>query len=243
MSNETTIAKRDTQELAPAENLLDVIARAVADPRMDVDKMERLLALHQTIVAENRKVAYQAAMARLQEKLPQITKDARIIVKGTERSRYAKLEKIDDVIRPLLAEEGFSFSFDSQSADGKLFTITARLSHREGHAESKSIVLPMDASDYRSNVQSIGSTVSYAKRQLVKMHLNIIESDEDDDGNGGNGTITDDQVKDLETLIQDTGANLAKFLEYMAVGALNEIRKAQYPKAITALETKRRGRR
>ena len=229
--------------LPPAENMLEVIARAVADPRMDVDKMERLLKMHQEITAENRKVAFQAAMARLQEKLPQITKDARIVVKGTERSRYAKLEKIDDVIRPLLAEEGFSFAFDSKSTDGKLFTITAKLSHREGHSEEKSIVLPMDASDYRSNVQSIGSTISYAKRQLVKMHLNIIESDEDDDGNGGNSVITEDQVRDLETLIQDTGANFDKFLEYMGVGALDEILKRHYDKAVVALETKKRSRK
>lgn len=225
----------------PAESLLAVIAHAVANPLVDVAKMERLLAMHQEITAEQRKVAFAAGMARLQAKLPQINKDGRIVVKGVERSRYARIEDIDVAIRPLLAEEGFAFSFDTDSKDGKLFTITCKLSHREGHSETKSIVLPMDASDYRSNVQSIGSTVSYGKRQLIKMHLNLIEKDEDDDGNGGAAVITEEQVRDLRTLLQDTKSNEKKFLELIAgVERLEDILAKDFKRCINAIEQKRR---
>lgn len=233
---------KETTEIARVESgdLLQTIANAVA--KLDAGQMEiaeRLLKMHEQIADRTAKVAYQAAMARLQERLPQIGKDARIVVKGTERSRYATLESIDAVIRPLLAQEGFSFSFDSQSQDGKLFVITATLSHREGHSETKSIVLPMDQSDYRSNVQSIGSTVSYAKRQLIKMHLNLIEADEDNDGFA---LITPDQVKDLETQIQDAKANKVKFLEYMDVDSLEQIQVCHLAKAHAALGAKRKAK-
>lgn len=149
--------------IAPVEqpsNLLAVIAQAVSDPRMDVEKMSRLLDLQERVMAEQRKATYMAAMSRLQAKLPQIRKDGRIIVKGTERSRYARIEDIDVAIRPLLAEEGFAFSFDSDSSDAKIFKLSCELSHRDGHSVTKYLTLPIDASDYRSNVQSIGSTVS-----------------------------------------------------------------------------------
>lgn len=237
MKDETALTVRPESS---SGSLLEVIAKAVSDPRIDVSKMERLLAMHKEIVAEERRIAFAAAMSRLQEKLPQINKNGRIVVKGTERSRYAKLEDIDVAIKPLLAEEGFAFSFDSDSSDGKLFKLSCKLSHREGHAETKYLVLPIDANEYRSNVQSIGSTVSYGKRQLIKMHLNLIERDEDTDGHDLQ-TLSEEQAKDLEALADEVGANKRKFLEYMGVISFDTILLRDLRKAITALETKRRG--
>lgn len=227
-----------------AGDLLAVIATAVADPRMDVEKMERLLAMHQTIMEEQRKTAFAAAMSRLQAKLPQINKEGRIVVKSVERSRYARIEDIDVAIRPLLAEEGFAFSFDSDSSDAKIFKLSCKLSHKEGHSETKFLTLPIDTSDYRSNVQSIGSTVSYGKRQLIKMHLNLIEKDEDDDGNGGDKTITEEQARDIRAMIEETKSDEAKFLTLIAgVGKIESILARDYRRVMTALETKRSVRR
>ncbi len=232
-----------TENQVEASEILAVIAKAVSDPKIDVEKMERLLAMHERIRAEQQKVAFVAAMARLQEKLPQIAKDGEIIVKGQLRSKFVRTETLDAVIRPLLAEEGFSFSFDSNSQDGKLFVISARLSHREGHSETKSVVLPLDTSEYRSVVQCVGSTVSYGRRQLMKMHLNIIEANDDVDGLKGNEPITDDQVKDLETMIVDTNSNKPNFLRFLRVERLEDLNKNEYAKAINALEDKKRNRR
>lgn len=232
--------KNEVATVAPSD-LLSAIATAVADPRMDVDKMAKLLDMHERITKDQQRVAFAAALSRLQARLPQIRKDGRIVVKGVERSRYAKLEDIDLVIRPLLDEEGFAFSFDSKSTDAKMFDLSCTLSHREGHSVTKSLLLPMDRSDFRSDVQSIGSTVSYGKRQLIKMHLNLIERDEDDDGHGGSGPISDDQVKDIETLLSDTKADRAKFLELIAgVGKIADIPARDYKRVINALNTKKR---
>lgn len=228
----------------PPTNLLAVIAQAVTDPRVDIEKMERLLVMHQTITQENRKVAFMAALAEIQAKVPQINKEGRIVVKGTERSRYAKIEDIDLAIRPLLAENGFSFSFDQLAPDTNGFTLVCKLSHREGHSETKSLFLPIDKSDFRSAVQSIGSTVSYGKRQLIKMHLNIVERDEDDDGNGGSEPITKEQVLEIRTLLADTKSNEAKFLELVAgVPTIEQIPARDLKRIMNALETKARGQR
>jgi len=222
--------------------LLAVIAEAVADPRIDVQKMERLLEMHSKIVAEQRRVEFHEALARLQAKCPQVNKDGRIIVKGTERSRYARLETIDVVIRPLLAAEDFALSFDTHTKDdGKHFLITATLS-RHGHSEVKEMLLPLDASDYRSVVQSTGSTFAYGRRQLTKAHLNIIEKDEDDDGQGGNRPITASQAADLHSLMEEVKADKGRFLVYMGVGDLTDILSRDYRKAVAALEAKRRGK-
>ena len=231
----------DTSETAA---LLKVIASAATDPRVDIEKMERLLAMQERLMESQRKTAYVAAMSRLQARLPQIEKTGRIIVKGVERSRYAPIEDIDVIIRPLLAEEGFAFSFDSESTDGKIFKLSARLSHRDGHSETKYLTLPIDASDYRSSVQSIGSTVSYGKRQLIKMHLNLIEKMEDDDGQGGNQPISDEQIKTINTMIVDTKSDRKKFMDLIAgVERIEDIPARDYRRIMNALETKLREQR
>lgn len=224
---------------APAD-ILAVISQAVSDPRLDVGKMERLLAMYKEVTEENRKVAFAAAKARLKAKLPQIDKLGRIVVKGQERSRYAKYEDIDVIISPLMAEEGFSFSFDSESKDGRLYEISATLTHREGHSETKRVLVPLDANDFRTNVQSVGSTISYGKRYLVKMHLNLVERDEDDDGNGGNKPITKDQALDLQAKIEEVGADKRRFLDFLGVESLEDITSKDFKKALNALESKRR---
>lgn len=234
----TALVPKDEVSIEPS-NLLEVIAKAVANPKVDVEKMKSLLAMHKEIVADQRKVAFGAALQRLQAKCPQIEKDGRIIVKGVERSRYSKLETIDEAVRPLLSEEGFAFSFNTDSKDAKLFTITCTLTHREGHSETKSLMLPIDAMQYRSDLQSISSTVSTARRQLIKLWLNIIEKGEDLDG-AQLEPITEEQARELNTLMKDVKADTKRFLEYMQVDSLESILRRDYTKAVTALESKRR---
>ncbi len=185
---------KDDESLAVprAERSLDflsILAQAAVDPRMDVAKMERLLEMHRQVTEDRRRVAFAAAMARLQAVLPQIVKEGRILVQGTERSRYARIEDIDQAIRPLLAAEGFSLAFDTEPKDQSLL-ITCRILHAEGHAETRSLLLPLDAQGAKSPVQGVGSTVSYGRRYLLKMILGIVERGEDDDGQGGMAPIS-----------------------------------------------------
>lgn len=244
MSDVTSVTISQAAPL-PAErprDLLEVIAQAALDPRIDAEKMRALFELQRDIQRENAKIEFKAALNRVQAKIPPIEKDGRIIVRGEERSRYSKYETIDEALRPIYSPEGFALSFDTESQDGKLYKVTCVLSHSLGHSEPKSLMVPLDSNQFRSDVQSVGSSLSYAKRQLVKMHFNIIEKGEDDDGNGGNGLISAEDVQNLETMIYDTKSNLDQFLKYMDVKQLADIPKKRLPKAFTALETKRRGR-
>lgn len=228
--------------LAPTSepDLLTVIAAAVADPRIDVEKMERLLAMHEKITTEQRRIDYFAALARIQSVIPQINQEGMIYDKhGKLRSRYAKIEHIDAILRPLLAEEGFAMSFDSAAAPNGGYLLSCTLSHQGGHSETKSLILPLDKSDFRSNVQSVGSTISYGKRTLKKMHLDIVEVHEDDDGQGGSKKISEDQARDIEAALEETRGDPALFLKFMGVESFSDILECDMPKATAALEKKR----
>lgn len=238
------LVKREEAE-APA-NILQVIASAATDPHMDVEKMERLAALYERMADQQRKAAFFGALSRLQAKLGPIVKGG---INLHTRTKYARLEDVDRTIKPLLAEEGFAFSFNEESSDGNLTRFSARLSHRDGHSEEKYMTVPVDAAaknregrSTRSAIQDAGSTSSYARRYLIKMHLNIVEVDEDTDGNPV-ATISDEQEKTLISMLEEAKADRAGFLKYMEADRVSEIRAADYQKAVNALEAKIRGKK
>ncbi len=226
---------------AKPTSLIHAIAQAVADPRCDVDKMRALFELQKDILAEEHRIAFNAALARLQAKLPPINKYGQ-----GKNSKFAKLQDIDIVVRPLLGEEGFSLVFDEESCTEKTTTFVMTMKHEAGHQETKRLTVPIDAAaknrdgnSVRPAIQDMGSTVSYARRYLYKMHLNIIETDEDTDGEPSK-RITDEQAKDLAAALSATTLDKGKFFLYMAVGGFDEILERDLKKASNAIDYARR---
>lgn len=223
----------------PSSSVLDVLFRLASNPSLNIENLKELLAMQREVMADQRKAAYFAALSRVQAKVPHVNKDGRIVVKGVERSRFSRLEDIDVAVRPLLAEEGLALSYDTESSDGKLFRCFGRMSHCEGHFETKQIMLPIDSSDFRSAVQSAKSTWSYSRRILIEMFLNLIEADADDDGNGGIEPITQNEADTLRDKLSEINANVPKFLEYMRVNRLEDILKPNLNEAYRAISAKR----
>ena len=62
--------RREVTPLSESTALLSVIERAARDPSVDLDRMERLLQMHRQLLQDRAKVAFSAALARLQPKLP-----------------------------------------------------------------------------------------------------------------------------------------------------------------------------
>jgi len=227
-------------EVRPAGSLVSVIAQAIKDPAMDVEKLERLYALYERDRAEQKKQIFMSALSRLQAEIPQIDKHGRVIVKGTLRSTFAKLEDIDTVIRPLTAKYGFAFSDDVKPLDAKSIEVICKLSHEDGHFETKSVPVPIDFNEYRTGTQSVMATITLAKRHLRCMHLNIVTKEADTDGNP-NEPITDDQAKDIRVLLHDTKSDERKFLELIAgVERIEDIPARDLKRVLNALEVKAR---
>lgn len=187
----------DTMKLVTIEAresaVLSVISRAASDPAVDVDKLERLLAMQERIMATQAKAAYDADMASLQSGMPSITKDAKIIVGGTVRANYASFENIVSTIRPMLEQYGFSVTFKTSFA-GETLHVLGRISHRAGHAEETTIALPFDNSGSKNDVQAIGSSISYGKRYALCMLLNIATGGEDDDGHAATPKVSERDI-------------------------------------------------
>ena len=123
----TAIATRPVP--MPGDEQMTAIERFVLDPAVDVEKLERVIALQERARAEHSRVAFFAALSLLQARLPKIGKRGKIYSKGggKVRNRYAKMgDDILPVIKPLMADSGFSIRWRTA------FFVRRRTSHDPG---------------------------------------------------------------------------------------------------------------
>lgn len=220
-------------------NFLEVIKQAALDPNVDVQKMHGLLDVQERMMNKQAEINFNNALGDLQANLPRIKKDAKIVHKGQLISTYAKYETIDEIIRPLLIARGFSLRFNSRESNGKVI-ITGTLAHRDGHSITDEIPLSLDSSGAKNNVQGVGSTISYGKRYLVGMLLNLVFEGEDDDGMaaGQGPTITAEQAATIKGLIEKTNSDTKQFLNWLGIPNVDAMPATYYDRAFQTLKRK-----
>lgn len=186
MSENKLAVRQDSMPVAvsPETNaLLNMIERVCLDKDADIDKLSKMLDMQERILNRNAEQAFAADFSAMQSELPRIARNGTIVIKKDNRiiqsTPFAKLEDINDGVRPTLQKYGFGVSFSIAQAGG-MITVTAKLLHRLGHSESTSISLPLDTTGSKNNVQGNGSTVSYGKRYAMCALLNISTGDDVD---------------------------------------------------------------
>jgi hypothetical protein len=216
-----------------------IISDAAANPAVDVEKLERLLNMQERILSRQAEIAFNSAFAEMQAAMPEITERGEIKVNGVVRSKYAKFEDVNEAVKPILKSHGFAVTFKTRTEKDSV-TVTGILMHREGHRETTDMMLEADTSGSKNGVQSIGSSVSYAKRYVLNALLNITTRGEDDNGTrGAKEYVTEKQVADLRALADEVKADIPAFLKYMKIDKLENLPAAQYKTAVSAFERKR----
>lgn len=202
--------------------LMQAVARAASDPTVDVEKMERLFAMHERMEARQAESAFNAAMSRVQSDMRRIATDK---TNSSTRSDYATYGALDRVLRPLYTHEGLSLSFDTETPQAELLRVICHVSHTGGHTRRYSIDMPADGKgakggDVMTKTHATGSAASYGMRYLLKMIFNVAlgNDPDDDDGNGASGDSIDlkaaDWIRVANSLEQpqDYAAQKAKLL-------------------------------
>ena len=179
-----------TEPVDQSTALINVIEKAAYNPDVDIDKMERLLAMQERIIDRQAEQAFNDAMVRAQESMPIIEASSE---NPQTRSKYAKFETVNKAIKPIYTKEGFSLSFGTGESNIPTYIrVTCDVSHIGGHHKEYYMDLPPDGEGIKGNVNktqvhAAASAHSYAKRYLAVMIFNITIGGEDDDGNAAGG--------------------------------------------------------
>lgn len=173
-----------SQQAEPAD-IFAVIARAAADPTVDLAKMQGLIALRNDELKRVAKVEFNQAMAAAQTEMPMVIKRGD---NSSTNSKYARLEHIKVAIAPILSKYGFALMFsEGDSGNPAKMRVLCDILHKGGHEEQRKMDLSMDdmgmkGSATKTKIHGEASAFTYGCRYMTAAIFNIIIVGDDKDG-------------------------------------------------------------
>lgn len=223
---------RQLANVGSDDAFLALIERLATNPAVDVQKLSSIYDLQERVKARHAIAAFNQAFHAMEPNLPRVKKNGEVwypINKnqpdGPKKKafHYARWEDVDEAIRPILREYGFSLSFNTtqRSGDGGGLIITGELLHTGGHFKTASMGLPLDTSGGKSNLQGYASSTSFGSRYVTKMLLNLVFEGEDDDGRaGGTRYVTEEQAAELRDLAKQAKRHEGPLLDRLFSGSV-----------------------
>lgn len=222
-----------TQSVSVAVTPLDMLNNAVANGA-SIEIMEKLMGLHERWEANQSRKAFDEAIASAKAELTPVMKNRA----GHNGKRYADFAAIASAVDPIISKFGLSYRFRTAQTDR--INVTCILSHKAGHYEETTLGGPADTSGSKNAIQAIGSTLTYLQRYSLVQALGLAASEDDNGKAAGIGeAITDEQLERLNKLIDEVGADVAKFLAYFKIEYLADLPASQFNRAVASLEAKR----
>lgn len=172
------------QTTPPPGGLPSIIERAAGDPNFDLDKLQRLIDMHELAEQRTAERIFNTALVDAEAEMRSVSADSN---NPQTRSKYASYAALDNAIRPHYTRFGLGVSFNTEPAGVDVLRVIGTLSHREGGSRRFQIDMPIDTKgarggDVMTRTHATGSAYTYGKRYLLLGMFNL-SVDEDTDGN------------------------------------------------------------
>lgn len=183
----------DTHETIEKADAL--AAKAVLHPAVErvlqnnptPETLREILALQRDWEAGEAKRAYTRALVQLRQDLPAVIKRDMTVdysgAKGRVRYTHTSLAAAMEAVLPALTAHGFSLAWTPGTTDRSV-SVTATLTHRDGHSESATLSAPADTSGNKSPAQAVASSVTLLQRYTALSILGIATADMKDPESG-----------------------------------------------------------
>ena len=247
-------------EAAPSASMklsASPLALLLSDPdkvaAIDIDTVERLVALDRRYRADAAEREYNAGMARVQAEFTPVPKRG---WNPQTKSKYALAEDVLKMIEPVASKHGFSHATSQEPSEieGHL-RICVTIRHAGGHKVSFWMDAPIDNKGMAGKVNKtmlhgMASTFTYCERQLTCKGYGA-PLGEDTDGVTAETAadvklITADQALDLAAVIDEVGADTDKFLGYyqgihptLSIKRVEDLPASSHADALARLNRKR----
>jgi len=212
---------------------------------VDLDKLEKLLAIQEKWEANEAKKAYHDAMSRFKANPPEIEKDKKVGYQPKDDTKpfvgysHASLANVTGKINRALSEHGLSAGWTTTQESGSI-SVKCTITHRLGHSENTALSASPDTSGSKNAIQAIGSTISYLERYTILALTGLATHDMDDDGKGSEGEpeyLTADQQIEINDKIKVLYPKTpGKFLKWFGCESVEKIPAKEYGRAIGALK-------
>lgn len=217
----------DVQRPAALPEVGKMMEAALAQGPDGVEALERLVDMQMRILDRQAESGLTVALADFKAACPEIQKTKRVKYATSSGKQvdfhYAPLGAIQKTVDPVLHRFGLSYTFDTEDTDGKAVTIRGRLQHVDGAYRESTVTLPV-AGMQDSPAQRYAGTITYGKRYVLSALLGItIEDDVDGQQPGDPDPIDEEEWKELERLIDESGADLPKFCAYFKLDSLADM--------------------
>lgn len=228
-------------EIDQPKSIAQALIQMVQNPNIDPDRLERLLDVHIKLSDREAEQAFNAALAGFQGDCPIIKRTKRVNFKSVDY-KYSPVEEVVKQIKSHLTRWGLSYSFNvRKTEDPNLHELVTNISHVDGHSKEFSHFFnPIHNDDRMNDSQRIKSSITFAKRVGLESALGIVTEEDDKDGNLPAVPITKEQIKEIRSLIDSTGADPERFFLYLGVATkkIEELNNYDAQKAIHALKQK-----
>lgn len=164
-----------------------LIAQAIQQ-NIPIETMERILTMRRELKAEWSKEQFIAAMAKFQSECPVIEKRTPVYEKGsrTVRYYYAPIDDIVDQVKPHLAINGLSYTFD-EIKDEQFTEVLCIVTHVNGHSQITKFKIPIGTEQFMSDVQKYGARMTFGKRYAFCNAFGIMTGEGDTDARDDEG--------------------------------------------------------
>lgn len=243
MSETMELVRQEAQPVAKtaptvADMLQAVIERGVTGD--NVAAMKELVGLYERMEDRNAEKSFAAAFKALQSEMKGVKAMKPVPNNdGTTRYKFAPYEDIMAQVRPMLEKHGFTVTFSTDFAEGRLIK-SCTLQHIGGHSKTNKFAVRIGSGPPKATEsQADGAASTYAKRFALCDCLNIlIETDTDARAEGA--TITKEQAEDLRRRVRETASDEAAFLKFAGAASFEAIMDGKYSSLDAALRRKER---
>lgn len=194
---------------------IEGVFRYALEQKAGPEAMTTLMNIRRELNAEAAKKAFDEALSAFQLECPIILKTKSVATNsGQEAYRYAPIENIEVVIRPIERKYGFTHTFDTDVASQPEYVIAKCIvTHTAGHVRETSIKLPIGTkTGIMSNTQVHASALTFANRRALTNAYGLVVAGEDRDGAAKTRPMSPGAAAKAGDQSQDEAKALAKEL-------------------------------
>ena len=235
----------------PTASAIGVLKAVLDNPerleKVPIDTVERMFALARQLGADEAQRQFHSAFRELQSKLEPVRRTG---FNSHTKSYYAKLEKVCEMLDPLILAHGFSKSFSMVDCSvPNHIRIKLRLRHDAGHVEDHFWDAPIDVTGpggkkNKTELHGTASSMTYSERHML-VNVFGVQTIIDDDGNRGagvgpsNAKITDLEASDLQAALEEASGNASRFLQHFGIARFEDLPVDRHKEALTMVEQRR----